>query len=188
MERLKINNNKLKIVAICGSLRKKSYNKAAILAAKDLLPENIDLEIADISNIPFFNEDIENTEIPEIYKFKTLLDEADAILIATPEYNYSVPAVLKNALDWASRGEVTPLFGKPLAIMSVSISSFGGLRAQYHLRQICVILNMLPINKETFIPSAMDKFDEKGLLVDERAKKSIKILLDSLVEYTLKLK
>lgn len=179
---------KLKIVAICGSLREKSYNKAAILAAKELLPENTTLELADISKIPFFNEDNEITEILEVSRFKNLLKEADAILIATPEYNYSVPGVLKNALDWASRGETPPLSGKPLAIMSASLSTFGGSRAQYHLRQICVVLNMLPINKETFIPSAMDKFDENGKIIDERTKNSIKRLLESLVQYTLKLK
>ncbi|MFA7672716.1 MAG: NAD(P)H-dependent oxidoreductase [Clostridia bacterium] len=174
----------IRIVGFTGSLRKNSYNKAALGAAQMLLPENAVLDIIDLSEIPFFNEDIEAKGLPDpVTEFINKLSKADAILISTPEYNFSIPPVLKNALDWASRGDITPLYGKPLAIMSASPSMFGGARVQYHLRQVCVALNMITLNKpEVFIANAEKKFDEAGNLTDERAKKAIEGLLKALVQ------
>lgn len=172
-----------RIVGLTGSLRRDSYNKAALRAAQKLVPENAVLEIIDLAEIPFLNEDVEAQGLPaSVVHFKKKLAEADAILIATPEYNFSIPPVLKNALDWASRGDELPLAGKPLAIMSASPSTLGGARVQYHLRQVCVSLNLLPLNKpEVFIADANTKFDDAGNLVDTRTKASIERLLKALV-------
>lgn len=176
----------INIVGFTGSLRRNSYNKAALNAAKELLPAGVNLEIVDLSPIPFFNEDLEAEGVPEVVvQFKQKLAEADAILISTPEYNYSIPPVLKNALDWASRGKELPLSGKPLAIMSASISLFGGARVQYHLRQVCVVLNLLPLNKpEVFMMSAHTKFDASGKLTDEYTRNAIAKLLQALADKT----
>lgn len=174
----------IRIVGFTGSLRRNSYNKAALRTAQMLLPENAVLDIIDLAEIPFFNEDVEAQGLPaEVSVFKKKLSEADAILISTPEYNFSIPPVLKNALDWASRGDVLPLNGKPLAIMSASPGMLGGARVQYHLRQVCVSVNLMPLNKpEVFIAKANTKFDEEGNLIDERTKKSIERLLKALVQ------
>lgn len=176
----------IKILGFTGSLRQGSYNKAALLAAKELLPAGASLEIVDLSPLPFFNEDLE-ADVPQVVKdFKGKIAAADALLIATPEYNYSIPPVLKNALDWASRGGDLPLKHKPLAIMSASTGLFGGARAQYHLRQVCVILDLLPLNKpEVFIMSAKSKFDESGKLTDEFSRGAISKLLQALVDQTI---
>lgn len=111
------------------------------------------------------------------------------MLIATPEYNYSIPPVLKNALDWASRENNPVLRGKPVGIMSASPSIFGGARAQYHLRQVCVVLDLLPLNKpEVFIINAHTKFDEKGNLTDDRSRTAIDNLMRELVKWARMLK
>lgn len=174
----------LSIIGFTGSLRRNSYNKAALRAASELLPEGASLDIVDLAQIPFFNEDLEAEGIPQVVvDFKKKIASADAILIATPEYNYSIPPVLKNALDWASRGADKPLSGKPLAIMSASTGMFGGMRAQYHLRQVCVVLNLLPLNRpEVFIMSAGTKFDTEGKLIDEYSRTAISHLLQALVD------
>lgn len=178
------------IVGFAGSLRRGSYNKAALRAAGELLPDSASLEIIDLTPIPFFNEDVEAEGIPPaVAAFKEKIASADALLIATPEYNFSVPPVLKNALDWASRGNDSPLNGKPLAIISASPGMFGGARAQYHLRQVCVSVNLLPLNKpEVFIMSAHTKFDEQGNLIDDHSRNSIAKLLQALVNWTRQLK
>ena len=183
-------DNVIKIVGFTGSLRNGSYNKGALRAALELLPEESSLEIIDLSSLPFFNEDVEAVALPqEVINFKALLTKCDAILVSTPEYNYSLPPVLKNALDWASRGDMLPLSGKPLAIMSASPGMFGGARVQYHFRQVCVALNLIPLNKpEVFIMKAADKFDKNGKLTDEYTRDSIKKLLQELVDFTRVLK
>ncbi len=180
-------NKSVSIIGFTGSLRHNSYNKAALRAAIELLPDNASLEIVDIAEIPFFNEDLEIEGTPQsVVDFKKKLAAADAIVISTPEYNYSIPPVLKNALDWASRGTDLPLNGKPLAIMSASPSMFGGARVQYHLRQVCVGLNLLPLNKpEVFITKANLKFDLDGKLINDKSRNSISKLLQALVDKTL---
>ncbi|WP_109205553.1 NADPH-dependent FMN reductase [Moorella sp. Hama-1] len=175
------------VLGFAGSLRKNSYNRAALQAALELLPEDMTMEIFDLLAIPVYNEDIETEGFPEtVREFKARIAAADALFIVTPEYNYSLPGVLKNALDWASRppGQ-SPLFGKPVAIMGASTGYFGTARAQYHLRQVCVILNMYPLNNpEVFIPFAQAKFDQNGRLTDERTRDSIRNLLLSLRDWT----
>lgn len=181
---------KIKIIGISGSLRRESYNTAALKTASGLLPENAELEIADISKIPFFNEDVEAQGEPAAVKeLKEKISGADAVLIATPEYNYSISGVLKNTIDWLSRGETKPLAGMPLAIISASKGIFGGVRAQNHLRQICVILDAKPLNKpEVFIMSAHNKFDSEGKLKDDFTKDLITKLMAELVSEAEKAK
>ena len=181
--------NKLKILGFAGSLRVGSYNKALLHAAIDLLPENVTLEIFEIDGIPLFNQDIEKDMPIKVKEFKSKIRDADAILIATPEYNYSVPGVLKNAIDWASRPYGDNAFDKkPVAIISASVGMLGGARAQYHLRQTFVFLNMYPVNgPEVILPFAQDKFDSNGKLTDENTKKFLRQLLENLADWTRKL-
>jgi chromate reductase, NAD(P)H dehydrogenase (quinone) len=184
-----LEKNKLKVLGFAGSLRLGSYNKALLRAAVDLVPENMNIEIFDLEGVPPFNQDTEENMPEKVKEFKKKIREADAILIASPEYNYSVPGVLKNAIDWASRpyGD-NPFDGKPVAIMSASVGMLGGARAQYHLRQIFVFLNMYPINRpEVIVPFAQDKFDASGKLLDDNTKKFLGQLLHSLANWTRKL-
>ena len=135
---------KLKILGFAGSLRAGSYNRALLRAATELLPDDATLEIFDINGIPPFNQDLEMDMPAKVKEFKSKIRGADAILIATPEYNYSIPGVLKNAIDFASRpyGD-NPFNDKPVAIMSASIGMLGGARAQYHLRQTFIFLTCI---------------------------------------------
>jgi len=141
-------NKKLKILGFAGSLRKGSFNRALLRATEELLPANVTLEIFDIDGIAPFNQDNEQDMSEKVKEFKSKIRGADALLIATPEYNYSVPGVLKNAIDCASRpyGD-NPFDGKPVALLSASVGMLGGARAQYHLRQTFVFLNMYSLKK-----------------------------------------
>ena len=129
----------LRVLGFAGSLRKSSYNRALLEAALSLLPEGMSLEITDLGEVPLFNEDVEAQGIPQPVRSLTQkIGTADALLIATPEYNYSIPGVLKNTIDWLSRKPDFPLNGKPTAIMGASMGMAGTARAQYHLRQVGV--------------------------------------------------
>lgn len=177
------------ILGFAGSLRKNSFNKALLRAALELTPKDVELEIFDLEGIPPFNQDLE-TRMPEkVREFKAKIKAANAILIATPEHNYSMPGVLKNAIDWASRPYGNNSFeGKPVAIMSASSGILGGARAQYHLRQAFVYLDMYPINKpEVIIPFANEKINEAGKVVDKRTMDKISELLEALVAWTRRL-
>ncbi|MCW4008437.1 MAG: NAD(P)H-dependent oxidoreductase [Candidatus Bathyarchaeota archaeon] len=180
----------IKILGIVGSLRNGSYNKALMRAAMALKPDDAVIEIFDIGGIPPFNQDLEENPPEIVKKFKAAIKAADALLIATPEYNYSVPGVLKNAIDWASRPYGDNAFaGKPVAIMSASIGSFGGARAQYHLRQILLALDMYPLNRpEVMLPFADESVDAEGNLTNEKTRQLIRELLEALVTWTRKLK
>jgi chromate reductase len=183
-------NKPITILGFAGSLRRGSYNKAILRAAAELLPEDAKLEIFDLEGIPPFNQDLENRMPEKVKEFKAKIKAADAILIATPEHNYSIPGILKNAMDWASRPYGNNSFGgKPVAVMSASVGMLGGARAQYHLRQTFIFLDMHPINKpEVMVPFASDKIDDKGRVTDETTRERIKELLDALVAWTRKLK
>ncbi|MEN3053143.1 MAG: NAD(P)H-dependent oxidoreductase [Candidatus Methanosuratincola petrocarbonis] len=180
----------MKVLAIPGSFRRGSYNRALALNAKDLAPEGIEVEIFDLDGIPPFNQDLEEPPPEGVIALKEKVRSADALLFCTPEYNYSVPGVLKNAIDWASRPfEESPFEEKPVAIAGASTGSMGTSRAQYHLRQICVGLGMHAlVYPELLIPNAEKKFDEHGRIVDERLKEKLTELLESLRELTAKLK
>jgi chromate reductase len=180
----------VRVFAFCGSLRNGSYNRMALRAAEELAPENVSFETFDIGRIPLYNEDVRAQGFPPpVEELRERIRAADAILFVTPEYNYSVPGVLKNAIDWASRPPDQPFNGKPAAIMGATPSMLGTARAQYHLRQTCVFLNIFPVNQpEVLIAAAHKEFDENGRLTDEATRKLIGQLMQALVDWTLRLK
>jgi chromate reductase, NAD(P)H dehydrogenase (quinone) len=180
----------IRILGIAGSLRRESYNRAALRAAAQLVPEGATLDIFEIDGIPGFSQDEEQNPPAKVVEFKKRIRAADAILFVTPEYNYSVPGVLKNAIDWASRPYGDSAWsGKPAAVMGASTGTIGTARAQYHLRQMFVFLNMFPVNQpEVMIGNAASRFDSAGNLTDEATKKFIRQLLENLVEWTRRLK
>jgi chromate reductase, NAD(P)H dehydrogenase (quinone) len=181
---------KIKVLGFAGSLRQGSYNRMLLRNAVELAPANSELEVFELDGIPAFNQDFENDMPARAKEFKSRVKAADAILFVTPEANYSVPGVLKNAIDWASRPYGDNSFqGKPAAIMSASISSIGGARAQYHLRQMMVFLDMHPVNTpEMMVPIAAEAFDTEGRLKDQKARDLVKELLVALYEWTIRLR
>jgi chromate reductase len=183
-------NEQITIFGFAGSLRRDSYNKSLLHAAMELVPDDAKLEIFDLEGISPFNQDLETRMPKKVKEFKAKIKAADAILIATPEYNYSIPGILKNAIDWASRPYGDNAFeGKPVALMSASGGMLGAARAQYHLRQTFVFLNMHPINRpEVIVTFANEKIDEKGRVIDEKTREKIRELLESLVTCTRRLK
>jgi chromate reductase len=180
----------VQVLGFAGSLRRASVNKGALRAALAVAPPSMVLETYDLSDIPLYDEDLRLAAVPEaVQRFKDRIAAADALLIVTPEYNYSLPGVLKNAIDWASRPPATsPLGGKPMAMMGAGGVS-GSARAQQHLRQVASFTNMLPMNKpEVAIQRSWDKFDpETGDLTDDDARQDIRRLLEALVAWTRRL-
>lgn len=181
--------DKVRILGFAGSLRKDSYNRALLRAATGLVPDDATMETYDLSSIPPFNQDQEKTPPAAVVEFKARIRAADAILIVTPEYNYSIPGVLKNAIDWASRPYGDSAWeGKPVALMSASTGMLGAARAQYHLRQTFVFLNMYPVNRpEVIVTFATQKFDAEGKLLDEKTRELIGQLFRELVAWTRRL-
>lgn len=180
----------LRILGIAGSLRKASFNRAALRAAQQLAPQGAILEAFALDDIPPFNQDKEQPLPESVQRMRQAIKAADAILFVTPEYNYSVSGVLKNAIDWGSRPYGQNAWdGKPCAIMGASVGMLGTARAQYHLRQMCVFLNLFVLNQpEVMIASAADKFDAQGNLTDEKTRQKIAQLLQALVAWTQRLK
>ncbi len=176
----------VRVLGIAGSLRRESYNRAALRAATQLVPDGATIDIFELDGIPGFNQDEEQNPPVKVVDLKRRIREADAILIVTPEYNYSVPGLLKNAIDWASRPYGDSAWnGKPAAIMGASIGAIGTARAQYHLRQMFVFLNMYPINlPEVMIGNASERFDAMANLTDDGTKEFIRQLLQNLVDWT----
>ncbi len=174
------------ILGIAGSLRRESYNRSLLQAAVELAPEGARIETFDIDGIPGFNQDDEQNPPEQVVDLKQRIRSADAVLFVTPEYNYSVPGVLKNAIDWASRPYGDSAWtGKPAAIMGATVGTIGTARAQYHLRQMFVFLNMYAVNQpEVMVANAHKHFDQDGKLTDETAKKLIRQLLEELVRWT----
>ncbi len=181
--------DKVRILAFAGSLRKDSYNRMLLREVVQLVPEDATVETFDLKDIPIFNQDFEKTPPDPVKEFKAKIKAADAILIVTPEYNYSIPGVLKNAIDWASRPYGDSAWeGKPVALMSASTGMLGAARAQYHLRQSFVFLNMYPVNRpEVILTFAAQKFDAEGRLTDEKTKQLAADLLKALVAWTRRL-
>ena len=180
---------RLRILGIAGSLRRESYNRAALRAAIELAPDDASVESFELDGIPGFNQDDERNPPPQVVALKQRVRAADAVLIVTPEYNYSIPGVLKNAIDWGSRpfGD-SAWTGKPVAIMGASVGALGTARAQYHLRQVFVFLNMFALNQpEVMIGNAASRFDANGKLTDETSRGLVRKLLENLVAWTRRL-
>lgn len=172
--------SKLHIVGICGSLRKYSCNLGLLRAFEQVLPEHVDFTIADISEIPFFNQDQEQPYPASVIKVKELLDSADAVVISSPEYNLSYTGVLKNALEWLSRRSLqTKLAGKPVALIGVAAIGVGV--SQSHLRDVMFALNMNVLNRPIVqVGNAREKFDQEGNLTDNDTKEMLVKLKDAL--------
>ncbi|MBS3904008.1 MAG: NAD(P)H-dependent oxidoreductase [Simkania sp.] len=173
----------VKILGIAGSLRKQSYNRGLLQAAVELSPPNCILEIFDLASIPLYNQDDEAQLPKSVLLLKEKIRAANALLIATPEYNYSIPGVLKNTLDWGSRPYGDNAWNnKPVALMGASLAVQGTSRAQYHLRQVFVTLNMHPLNQpELMVGLAQNKFDDTGKLIDLKTREKITELLTALI-------
>ena len=180
----------LHIVGIIGSLRKASFNRSLMAVVPEVLPEGVTFEIAEIGDLSLFNQDNEQTLPQAVQRMKEQIKKADAIIIATPEYNYSIPGVLKNAIDWASRPYGNNSFeGKAIGIMGASMGNIATARAQYHLRQCFVFLNGHLLNRpEVMVGSAQDKFDANGKLTDEHTREKVKELVSALIAWAQKLK
>jgi chromate reductase len=172
----------MNVLGLSGSLRKGSYNSMALRAAQKLAPAGMRIDIADIAAIPLYNDDVRLAGEPApVVALKAKVRAADAVLIVTPEYNFSIPGVLKNTLDWLSRPPEPPFAGKPVAIMGASPGPVGTARVQYDLRKVLVFLDAFTVNKpEVFISFAQNKFNAEGELTDEPTAKFIGDLLASL--------
>lgn len=178
------------VLAFSGSLRKASFNTSLLREAATLLPEGMRLDLFDLTPLPFYNGDVEAAGMPEpVREFRARIAEADALLMACPEYNYSVTGALKNAIDWASRGgQDSPFHNKPVAMLGAGGQS-GTMRAQFHLRQILVHSNALVLNKpEVYVMRAREKFSSDGRLTDEAVRDQIRALLVALAAWTRRLK
>jgi chromate reductase, NAD(P)H dehydrogenase (quinone) len=178
------------ILGICGSLRKLSINHGLLRAAQQLAPQGVTIETFDLKEIPLFNQDDEDNPPAIVTEFKARIRAANAILFATPEYNHSIPGVLKNAIDWASRPHSDNAWaGKPAAIMGAAPGAFGTVRVQNHLRQVFVTLDLRTFNKpEVMIGLASQRCDAEGNLTDEKSKQAIGNLVAALAALTRNLK
>lgn len=178
------------VLGICGSLRRGSINRAALEAAIEEAPDDVRVTVAEIGDIPLYNEDLREKGLPAaVTRLRRQIAEADAILFASPEYNYSIPGVLKNAIDWASRPPDQPFAGKPAAVMGASPGMIGTARAQYHLRQCAVFLDLRMLARpEVMIGGAGSKIDDAGRLTDEETRKRLRQLLEALAAWTRQLR
>jgi chromate reductase len=181
-----VSSDTIAVLGICGSLRKGSYNAAALRAAAVVAPADISFSLAGLAGIPLYDEDVRSAGTPDaVSELASAVGAADAVLIATPEYNYSIPGVLKNAIDWLSRLDPQPFAGKPVAIMGASMGRLGTARAQYHLRQVFVFLDAMVLNRpEVMIAAAHTLVDDSGTLTDETTRKFIADQLAALTAYT----
>lgn len=180
----------VRILGIAGSLRRGSFNVATLRTAQELAPSGVTIDIFDIAPIPLYNEDVRQQGFPApVEDLRARIKSADGLLIVTPEYNYSIPGVLKNAIDWASRPPDQPFDGKPIGVMGASVGTHGSSRAQYHLRQCFVFLNGLVMNRpEVMIPTAQTKFDADGKLADQATRDFITAHLAEFKDWVLRLK
>jgi len=174
----------MRILGLSGSLRRESHNTRLLRGAGTLLPQEVELTVFEgLGEIPPFNEDEELTPPPAVVAFKAAIAEADAVLIATPEYNSSIPGVLKNALDWASRPRVdSPLANKPAAVIGASTSLFGAVWAQAETRKVLSSAGARVVDRELPVPQADEALGADGLPVDVDAREVLSATLDELVE------
>jgi chromate reductase len=178
------NDRELRVLGLVGSLRRASYNRRLAEAAREMAPEGMRIEIFDgLRDIPPYDFDVESRGIPgPVQRLKDAIAAADALLVATPEYNFSVPGVLKNAIDWVSRPpQSSPLNGRPAAIMGASTGIGGTIRAQLALRQVFLFTNTPTLVKpEVTVPRCADKFDGDGPLTDETTRGIVRQLVEAL--------
>ena len=179
----------LDFLGISGSLRTQSFNTAALRAAAELTPDGMTITLASISNVPLYNDDVLAAGIPaSVAALRDRIAASAGVIIATPEYNYSVPGVLKNAIDWLSRTDPQPFAGKPIGIIGASPGNIGTARAQYDLRKSFVYLDAHVLNKpEIMIGAAHTRFDAEGRLTDQATRDFLQTMLAALRDWTLRL-
>jgi len=177
-------SRKINVIALSGSLRHESFNTRLLDAAGELAPPGMAIEPFSLREIPLFDQDKEQQPVAAVVDLKRRIRAADAVLFATPEYNYSFSGVLKNAIDQASRPYGDSAWaGKPCAILGASVGGSGTMRAQYHLRQVLVYLDMHALNHpEVFVRNAGELFDVAGPLKDDATRKQIRKQLDALAK------
>ena len=182
-------NDTVRILGIAGSLRAGSFNRMALKAAAELLPPGVEFETAEIGELPLFNQDIENDPPEPVTRFKAAVERADAVLFVSAEYNYSIPGVLKNAIDWGTRPPAKHVWrGRTAAVMGASPGMLGTARMQYHLRQVMINLGMQAvIQPEVMIAQAAQKFAD-GRLADEKSREMTAKLLAALADLTRRLR
>ena len=182
----------IKVLALSGSLRKGSFNTMLLHAAKEVAPAGMSIEIYDLAPIPMYNDDVRlgpGGYPPEVRHFRAAIAASDGILFASPEYNYSVSGVLKNAIDWASRAPNMPFDSKTGAVLGASAGALGTARSQRDLRWIMSGLNMYMVNlPHVYVGGAAQKFDAAGKLTDQASRDFIKQLLENLADLTIRLK
>ena len=180
----------LNVLGISGSLRRDSWNTLLLRAAQKLAPAGMSIEIASIRELPFYDGDVEAAGMPaEVAAFREKVRAADALLIASPEYNASVSGVLKNAIDWASRPPSQPLDGKPIAVFGTSPGATGTIRGQQHLRQILANVNgLVLVQPVVAIGNAAQRLDADANITDEATRKFVETMLTKLVDWTNRLK
>ena len=179
----------MRVLGIAGSLRKASFNRALLRAAQELAPKGMEITEFDLASIPLYNEDVEKQGDPgPVAALKDAIRDADALLFVSPEYNYGIPGVLKNAIDWVSRPPgKSPLTGKPAAIMGASQGTGGTIRMQLALRQTFLFTETYAMLKpEVYVARAQDKFDAEGRLTDEKTREFVGALLAALVPWAQK--
>ena len=183
-------SDSIRILGISGSLRRSSFNSAALRAAAELAPAGMSIEIHDIGDLPLYNDDVRAAGFPApVAALREKIKAADGLLFATPEYNYSTSGVLKNAIDWASRPPEQPFDGKPIAVMGASPGALGSVRAQYHLRQCFIFLNGHILNRpEVMIGAAGSKFDADGKLTDQATRDFLAAMLVAFKAWTLRMR
>lgn len=171
----------LDIVGICGSLRTGSLNRMALNLAAESMPSSMTMEVVEFRDVPLFNADVLAAGAPAVVNaLNERLRRADGIVIATPEYNFSIPGVLKNLIDWISRDKEQGFAQKPVAILSASPGPLGGARVQYDLRKVLLFVNAMTLVKpEVFIGSAAGKFDPAGRCTDEATRKFVTAQMQS---------
>jgi chromate reductase len=177
----------MKILGISGSLRKGSYNTGLLRAAGELMPDDVEFEIWEgLKTVPPYDHDDDTEDAPAaVAELRSAVAGADAVLIATPEYNASVPGVLKNALDWISRPVLTnPLRNKPAAVVGASTGAFGAVWAQAELRKILSTIGARTLDLEVACRQAAERFDENGLLLDDEVRGELRQVVDELVAAT----
>ena len=186
-------NPAVHFVGLSGSLRKGSFNTMLLHNAMNLLPGDATMEIISFADIPVYNADLDLPAAAQrpapVVAFRDRLANADGLVIVSPEYNYSIPGGLKNAIDWASRGEDSPLLKKPVAVMGATPGMWGTVRMQLAFQSVFLFLDMKPVLKpEVLIASASKKFDDQGRLTDDKAKDLIKRKLTALKELVLQIR
>lgn len=177
------NNKRFHLLGMCGSLRKESYNMKLLKTIEQMLPEHVSMTIANLGSLPHYNNDFENDPPESVLRLIEQAQAADGLVITTPEYNYSIPGMLKNGLDLLSRQfSAWPLRGKPVAATGAATGMLGTVRAQMHLREILFALDMKVIRPEVYVGQAQHKFDEAGNLIDEPTHEFVQKLVNNLVQ------